>query len=72
MFINRSDKKIKTQKIANEFTHTEQLESTHNIDSNSKEIEIVNYPVLSYLFGSMLIGLSIYLIYSASGGPNSI
>ena len=72
MFINRSDNKLKTNNIANEFPRSDSINQTHHNDQNSWDLELVSYPVLAYLLGMGIIGVSIYLLYSVGGGINSI
>ena len=66
MFINRKSRKFTQTQVFNE------TEEEINRTNKNNEVEISNYPALEYILGSLLIGASIYLLYSAGGGVNGI
>lgn len=67
MFINRKTRRLSKNNIYNH-SQSEDLSEFYR----HTEIQISSYPVLEYIFGFILIGFSIYLLYSASGGVNGI
>ena len=68
MFIRRESKKKNT--VANSHRSVKEISTLEFVPS--RDIEISQYPVLSFLIGLSFIGLSIYFVYSVSGGVNSI
>ena len=67
MLINRKSRKLTSGPAGNFQTDTQTIQQCMH-----KELDLVSYPVLEYLLGALLIGLSFYLIYSANGGRNGI
>ena len=67
MLINRKSRKL-TRPVVDQL-HSDSLELEN---CQGKEIEITSYPSLEYIFGALLIAVSIYLLYSVNGGRNGI